>query len=373
MFFKRTVAELLAEPDDVATTPPVAPPTHRFGVPDGAISLAVDALQQTVAVGARSGEVMLFAGGAQMLLPPPVESPVRHLAFATNSGRLLSIHAPGTACIWDLRDSVRLEARSKLTEPSGTDAVISIAKMIPGSSLALLGTAEGTALAYDVVAGKEAPWSLGCGDGPLCALEANPLEPRRVLAGQKRGALQVFELAPGGGARVCSFAAPSEQAGGDEPGLCCATWSARQLLAGYDDGRVLVHSVRNPAAPNATILVNPFGAGPRRPEHVRERGDFTLEKAIWELTGAQTERLGFKDRGILAPGYAGDLTVFDLDDLSWGSEYFVKDLPSGAARLRRPPGGFRVTVCNGVVTQRDGELTGANPGRVLDGGVARPA
>ena len=107
--------------------------------------------------------------------------------------------------------------------------------------------------------------------------------------------------------------------------------------------------------------------------HVRERGDFTLEKAVWELTGAQTERLGFKDRGILAPGYAGDLTVFDLDDLSWGSEYFVKDLPSGAARLRRPPGGFRVTVCNGVVTQRDGELTGANPGRVLDGGVARPA
>jgi hypothetical protein len=261
---KSTVAELLAEPDDPTTTiPPVAAP-FRFGVPDGAISLAVDALQQTVAVGARSGEVMLFAGGAQMLLPPPVDAPVRHLAFATNSGRLLSIHAPGTACIWDLRDSVRLEARSKLTEPSGTDAVITIAKMIPGSSLALLGTAEGTALAYDLVEGKAAPWSLECGDGPLCALEANPLEPRRVLAGQKRGALQVFELALGGGARVCSFAAPPE-AGGSVPGLCCATWSGRQLLAGYDDGRVLVHSVRNPAAPNATLLVNPFGAGPRRP------------------------------------------------------------------------------------------------------------
>ena len=94
---KSTVAELLAEPDDPTTTiPPVAAP-FRFGVPDGAISLAVDALQQTVAVGARSGEVMLFAGGAQMLLPPPVDAPVRHLAFATNSGRLLSIHAPGTA------------------------------------------------------------------------------------------------------------------------------------------------------------------------------------------------------------------------------------------------------------------------------------
>jgi len=107
--------------------------------------------------------------------------------------------------------------------------------------------------------------------------------------------------------------------------------------------------------------------------HVRERGDFSLEKAIWELTGAQSERLGFKDRGILAPGYAGDLTIFDLDELSWGSEFFVSDLPSGGARLRRPPGGYRLTACNGVVTQRDGELTGANPGRVLDGGAARPS
>ena len=51
----------------------------------------------------------------------------------------------------------------------------------------------------------------------------------------------------------------------------------------------------------------------------------------------------------------------------------VQNLPSGGARLRRPPGGYRVTVCNGVVTQRDGVLTGANPGRVLDGGAQRPA
>lgn len=106
--------------------------------------------------------------------------------------------------------------------------------------------------------------------------------------------------------------------------------------------------------------------------HVRERGDFTLEQAVHEMTGAQSERLGFTDRGILAPGYAGDLTVFDLDELEWGQDVFVSDLPSGGARLRRPPGGYRVTVCNGVVTQRDGVLTGSNPGRVLDGGAPRP-
>ncbi len=106
--------------------------------------------------------------------------------------------------------------------------------------------------------------------------------------------------------------------------------------------------------------------------HVRERGDFTLEKAIYELTGAQSERLGFKDRGILAPGYAGDLTVFDLDELAWEQDTFVSDLPSGGARLRRPPGGYRLTAVAGVITQRDGVLTGENPGRVLDGGAERP-
>ena len=95
--------------------------------------------------------------------------------------------------------------------------------------------------------------------------------------------------------------------------------------------------------------------------------------AVYELTGAQSERLGFRDRGILAPGYAGDLTIFDLDELAWEQDTFVSDLPSGGARLRRPPGGYRLTAVAGVVTQRDGELTGANPGRVLDGGAARPA
>lgn len=107
--------------------------------------------------------------------------------------------------------------------------------------------------------------------------------------------------------------------------------------------------------------------------HVRERGDFTLERAVHELTGRQSQILGFRDRGILAPGYAGDVTVFDLEDLSWDRDVFVEDLPSGGGRLRRPAGGYRLTAVAGVVTQQDGELTGALPGRVLDAGAKAPA
>ncbi len=134
----------------------------------------------------------------------------------------------------------------------------------------------------------------------------------------------------------------------------------RTIISASDAG---AHVQMMCAAGDTTLLLT---------RHVRERGDLSLEKAIHELTGRQSERLGFDDRGILAPGYAGDLTVFDLDELVWERDVFVADLPSGGSRLRRPPGGFRATAVAGVLTQVGGVLTGANPGRVLDGSVPRP-
>ena len=100
--------------------------------------------------------------------------------------------------------------------------------------------------------------------------------------------------------------------------------------------------------------------------HVRERADFTLEAAVHELTGRQADVFGFRDRGVVRPGLAADLAVFALDELHWDDDVFVADLPDGTSRLRRPEGGYRATIVNGVATQRDGELTGALPGRMLD-------
>jgi N-acyl-D-aspartate/D-glutamate deacylase len=101
--------------------------------------------------------------------------------------------------------------------------------------------------------------------------------------------------------------------------------------------------------------------------HVRDRGDLELERAVWELTGRPAEIFGFADRGVVAEGRAGDLAVFDLDELHWDDDVLVDDLPGGAARLRRPEGGYRCTVVDGVVVQEAGELTGALPGRMLHG------
>jgi len=103
--------------------------------------------------------------------------------------------------------------------------------------------------------------------------------------------------------------------------------------------------------------------------HVRDRGDFTLERAVWELTGKQADVLGFAGRGRIAPGLAADLTVFALDELDWADDVFVDDLPHEARRLRRPAGGYRYTVAGGEVTQEDGKLTGARPAGVLRVGI----
>jgi N-acyl-D-aspartate/D-glutamate deacylase len=100
--------------------------------------------------------------------------------------------------------------------------------------------------------------------------------------------------------------------------------------------------------------------------HVRDRDDLTIEQAVHELTGKQAGVFGFRDRGRVQPGLAGDLAVFALDELHWDGDTYVDDLPTGARRLRRPAGGYRYTMVDGVLTQERGTLTGDRPARVLD-------
>jgi N-acyl-D-aspartate/D-glutamate deacylase len=99
--------------------------------------------------------------------------------------------------------------------------------------------------------------------------------------------------------------------------------------------------------------------------HVRDRGDFTLEDAIYQLTGRQADVFGFHRRGVVAPGNVADLNVFALDELTYGGDEFVHDLPKDGVRMRRPSGGYRATMLSGTVVQEGGERTGALPGRVI--------
>ena len=100
--------------------------------------------------------------------------------------------------------------------------------------------------------------------------------------------------------------------------------------------------------------------------HVRDRGDLTLEAAVRELTGRQTSVLGLSGRGFIAVDQAADLVAFDLDELHFDDEDLVYDVPPECSpRFRRPAGGYRATIVDGLLTQQDGASTGEFPGRWL--------
>ncbi len=104
---------------------------------------------------------------------------------------------------------------------------------------------------------------------------------------------------------------------------------------------------------------------------VRERQAFTLEQAVRMLTLVPATQWGFADRGLLREGMAADLVVFDADTIAAEMPEVVHDLPAGAKRLTQRCRGIAATIVNGQVLLRDGQHTGALPGRLLRGPLAR--
>ncbi|WP_423917369.1 N-acyl-D-amino-acid deacylase family protein [Candidatus Poriferisodalis sp.] len=104
---------------------------------------------------------------------------------------------------------------------------------------------------------------------------------------------------------------------------------------------------------------------------VRDRQEFTMAEAVHRITQVPAVAWGFADRGVLTPGMAADVNVFDPDTISPDLPELVHDLPAGAARLRQTATGFAATIVNGEVITEHGKLTGAVPGRLLRGPLAR--
>jgi N-acyl-D-amino-acid deacylase len=104
---------------------------------------------------------------------------------------------------------------------------------------------------------------------------------------------------------------------------------------------------------------------------VREKQAFTLEEAVRMLTLVPATHWGFADRGLIREGLAADLVVFDPDSIAAEMPEVVNDLPAGAKRLVQRCRGIAATVVNGETVLRDGKPTGALPGRLLRGPLAR--
>jgi N-acyl-D-amino-acid deacylase len=100
-----------------------------------------------------------------------------------------------------------------------------------------------------------------------------------------------------------------------------------------------------------------WGAFPRVLGHYsRDRKIFSLETAIHKMTGMPAAKFGLKDRGMIAPGFAADLVVFDPEQ--------VRDLAT-FTDPKRPAAGIQRVYVNGVTSWRNGASTGARAGQVL--------
>ena len=96
-----------------------------------------------------------------------------------------------------------------------------------------------------------------------------------------------------------------------------------------------------------------------------DEGGWPLEAAIRRLTAVPAAVLGLTDRGLLQPGRAADVFVFDPQRLTLGKRRKDHDRITGTARFRSSAIGVRATVVNGTVVVDDDVPTGALPGQVV--------
>ncbi len=129
------------------------------------------------------------------------------------------------------------------------------------------------------------------------------------------------------------------------------------VVIGTDAGGV------DPDSTKTVVHPRSYGTYPRiLGRYVREEKLFPLEEAVRKMSGAVAARLGLRDRGLLREGMFADVVVFD--------DKTIIDLatPEKPHQISR---GVEQVFVNGVQVLRDGQHTGATPGRVLRGPGAR--
>lgn len=142
-----------------------------------------------------------------------------------------------------------------------------------------------------------------------------------------------------------------------------AMLSHRDTVPGLSDGGAHVGMICDGSFPtsNITHWTRDRTRGPK----------LALEQMIRMQTRDTAEAVGLLDRGLIAPGLRADLNVIDFDGLTLHAPGVAYDLPAGGRRLVQRADGYVATVVAGQITYRDGEPTGALPGRLVRG--AQPA
>jgi N-acyl-D-amino-acid deacylase len=88
----------------------------------------------------------------------------------------------------------------------------------------------------------------------------------------------------------------------------------------------------------------------------RELGLFPLEQAVYKMTGLPARTFGLERRGTIQVGAHADITLFDPETVDEAATFEHPIAPSR---------GIEMVIVNGETVWRDGQPTGARPGRVL--------
>lgn len=94
-------------------------------------------------------------------------------------------------------------------------------------------------------------------------------------------------------------------------------------------------------------------------KYVREDKKLTLPEAIRKITSLPARRLGLESRGLVAPGYNADLTVFSLENIQDNSTY---------QNPLVPPSGIEHVIVNGEIAVEDGKYKGGDCGEIISHG-----
>jgi N-acyl-D-aspartate/D-glutamate deacylase len=140
---------------------------------------------------------------------------------------------------------------------------------------------------------------------------------------------------------------------------CCSEMmQSPHTLIGLGDGGAHVGIISDGSFP--TTLLAHWGRD-------RARGRLDVAWLVKRQTQDNARAVGLNDRGVIAPGYKADLNVIDFDRLGVEAPVMKWDLPAGGKRLLQKARGYRATIVSGAVTYRDGEPTGALPGKLVRG------
>lgn len=99
-----------------------------------------------------------------------------------------------------------------------------------------------------------------------------------------------------------------------------------------------------------------FGTFPKYFELIRDKKLLRLEDAVYKASRLPAEILSIKNRGLLLPGMAADITVFDFINIRDNADYI-----NSAVK----PQGIKYVIIDGKIALSNGEQVGKNIGKIV--------